>query len=365
MSKSFAFVAFLCGVVSASSASITYSITDIGLIAGEPTFATSINNSAQVVGYTNTSPNRPFIWTEAVGAQYLAHGGTGTYYTREINAMGFTAGYHARPDGQVDGKIWTSATSVSTLPTLGGLNTWAYGINDAGTVVGTSSFSNDLRGAFRWTQAGGMQDLGSLGGFNSSANAINASGMIVGESSTQGYSFNRAFLWTESGGMVSLGSNNGVSSSATDINDNGSVVGIDTKPNGYQGGFLWTQSGGMIDLGNLTGDFSSGTAPRAINNSGTVVGDAFDRFLNVTPFVWNGSVGMQRLDSLLDASGQGWTLFYAADINDNGQIVGTGFYDGEVRAFLLTPSTVPEPGTMVALGAGALALVRRRRNAQK
>jgi len=364
MLKSFSFVALLAVFASATSASLTYSITDLGIV-GEPTFASSINNSAQVVGSTNVNPNRPFRWTEAGGTQFLAHGGSGTYTPRKINTSGITAGYHARTDGQVDGKVWTGASTVSTLPTLGGLNTWAYGINDSGTVVGTSSFSNDLRGAFRWTQAGGIQDLGSLGGFNSSANAINASGTIVGESSTQGYSFNRAFLWTQAGGMVSLGSNNGVASKATDINDGGQVIGIDTKTNGYDGGFLWTQSGGMVDIGSLTGDFSSGTAPRAINNSGTVVGDAFDRFLNVTPFIWNGSTGMQRLDSLLDTTGQGWTLFYAADINESGQIVGTGFYDGEVRGFLLTPSAVPEPGTMVALGVGALALIRRRKNSAK
>jgi len=37
-------------------------------------------------------------------------------------------------------------------------------------------------------------------------------------------------------------------------------------------------------------------------------------------------------------AGARWLLTEARDINDSGQIVGTGIFDGQVRAFLLTPA---------------------------
>jgi hypothetical protein len=37
--------------------------------------------------------------------------------------------------------------------------------------------------------------------------------------------------------------------------------------------------------------------------------------------------------------GSGWTVLSANDINDHGQIVGSGFYNGQSRGFLLTPAS--------------------------
>jgi hypothetical protein len=64
---------------------------------------------------------------------------------------------------------------------------------------------------------------------------------------------------------------------------------------------------------------------------------------------------MQDLTSLLDASGAGWSLEFAIEINDSGQITGVGINPaGMTHAFLLTP--VPEPSTL-ALGGLSLLLV--------
>ena len=49
---------------------------------------------------------------------------------------------------------------------------------------------------------------------------------------------------------------------------------------------------------------------------------------------------MTDLNTLIDPA-LGWQLVYATDINNRGQIVGTGFIGSQVHAFLLTP--VPEP----------------------
>jgi hypothetical protein len=46
----------------------------------------------------------------------------------------------------------------------------------------------------------------------------------------------------------------------------------------------------------------------------------------------------------------GWSNLVALSINDSGQIVGQGNYRGEDRAFLMSPTTVPEPASWAIFG---------------
>jgi hypothetical protein len=72
---------------------------------------------------------------------------------------------------------------------------------------------------------------------------------------------------------------------------------------------------------------------------------------------------MTDLMTLL-TNGSGWSLLFSASaISDNGVIVGSGVYNGEIRGFVL--NAVPEPGTAGLLTAtltGVSSLRRRRRN---
>lgn len=79
---------------------------------------------------------------------------------------------------------------------------------------------------------------------------------------------------------------------------------------------------------------------------------------------------VQTLLNLLPAS-NGWSSLNATGINDSGQIVGQGTYDGHQVAFLMTPDAIetPEPGTialwgLIVAGAAARAATSggRRRN---
>jgi probable HAF family extracellular repeat protein len=188
------------------------------------------------------------------------------------------------------------------LGTFGGGWGYAYDINNVGQITGSANRPNGPQHAFRY-QNGVMTDLGVLAGTTASQGlAINDLGQVVGRSfytTGTGVEVNSAFLYSGST-MVNLGYGQ-----AFGINNAGDVVGCDGSH-----AFIY-QNGTMIDLNTLI------------------------------------------------APGSGWTLSAAFAINDAGQIVGQGSFNGN-KAFLLTP--IPEPATvsLLAVGLGAMAMRRRR-----
>lgn len=122
-------------------------------------------------------------------------------------------------------------------------------------------------------------------------------------------------------------------------------------------------NGIIEELGALAGDVSSQAI--AINGNSQVVGWSGTR-----AFLWQtGSIF--DLNEMIP-SGSGWTLTTATGINDLGQIVGTGLFDGQTRAFLLTldigsssgASPMPEPSTLSLLALGTAVGMRRLRGGQ-
>ena len=147
-------------------------------------------------------------------------------------------------------------------------------------MVGRSYWSDDPdqeRHAFLWTQATGMIDLGTLGGLESGATAISSDGKVVGYSQDARGNY-RAFLWTPdqpngtTGTMIDLGTLGGNEVWATDVNAAGQVVGGSTLPGEREGhAFVWTQATGMVDLGTRGGGYSFAIG---INDVGVIVGEA-------------------------------------------------------------------------------------------
>jgi probable HAF family extracellular repeat protein len=181
-------------------------------------------------------------------------------------------------------------------------------------------------------------DLGTLGGTSSFASAVNASGQVAGGSYTAAGD-QHAFLW-QNGNMTDLGTLGGSFSAAADINTGGQIVGGSRTTAGstVNHAYVWTPtiangtSGSMTDLGTLGG---ASSVAQAINNHGAIVGASYTAGGAYHPFVWENGV-MYDLDTLLPAN-SGWaTEFYGLDINDNGQIAGTGLFNGVQRAFLIS-----------------------------
>ena len=134
-----ALVATLLPALAPAALAVQYTITDLGTLGGTQSFAYGINNSGQVVGYSDTSSGNQHA--------FLYSGGV-----------------------------------MQDLGTLGGTSSGANGINNSGQVVGGSFPSSGHGHAFLYS-GGVMQDLGTLSGrAGSGANGINTSGQVVGSS---------------------------------------------------------------------------------------------------------------------------------------------------------------------------------------
>src|SRR5437667_2873160 len=118
----------------------------------------------------------------------------------------------------------------------------------------------------------------------------------------------------------------------TDIDGWSQVVGYAHVRSGESHVFLY-RAGRLTDLGILPGGTQS--YAYAINNLGQAVG-ASDSSPGAQRAVLFERGVLRDLNGLIPASA-GWLLTEAKDINDSGQIVGTGIFEGQVRAFLLTP----------------------------
>jgi probable HAF family extracellular repeat protein len=148
--------------------------------------------------------------------------------------------------------------------------------------------------------------------------------VVGGSDNAQGYV--HAVLW-QNGTITDLGTLGGTQRAGYAINNLGQVTGWAHTAGEVTHVFSWS-NGTMTDLGT----FSLDPVGEAINNHGVIVGQS-----GVGAWVWSGGV-FQNLDNLIPP-GSGFTLDNATAINDNGQIVATGYNSiGQERTFLLTPN---------------------------
>jgi len=315
-----------------------YSVTDLGSL-GDATAASGINEYGVAVGY-------------AVDILYRYHGFTsenGSF--TPITTMGMVSQGQAVGINSLDQTIVASYMlgmfSTNALLYDNGMQMslgmfMPTAINDSSQIVGsrfvTSPAGFKHEQACRW-EAGILTTLEQLGGGDSSlALGINENGWAVGSSIVGNSLQPTATLW-KAATPLDLGSLGGSWSQATAINDSNQVVGVSMNSSGQTHAFMFEldKAGAVIarvDLGELGGGYSTA---KAINNAGITVGTSDNR-----AFIWT-SGELQDLNGLINPSSL-WNLASATGINDSGQIVGFGSYDGEpFRAFLLTPDQVCIP----------------------
>ena len=351
--------------------------------------AYAINDSGQVVGELrtgfSTSPHAFITGPDGVGMTDLSTilNGESSFATG-ISNFGQVVGVTHAPHAQafITGPTGVGITDLGIVGSFGSIYP-ATGINDSGQVVGNSYslVSNSHQPFITGPNGVGLTDIGTLGG-RSIVYAINNSGQVVGSSQTSNGIY--AFITDPNGvGMTDLGTLGGQISLANAINDSGQVVGSSGSASSpyYLHAFITGPDGlDMTDLGTLGGTSLSYTnlasGALAINDLGEVVGTALTADGNFHSFLFSHG-GMTDLNLLPSVVTAGWNNIVVSDINNSGQIVGSGVHNGHTEAFLLsyTPDTVftpspifipppvpePEAYAMLLAGLGLIGFMARRR----
>jgi len=299
-----------------------------------------------------------------------------------INVVGQVVGNVANASGVEHAALYFQGkvTDLGALASPGGdpaqSPSQAAAVNQLGLIVGQSEGPDFFTHAVSFSN-GAVQNLGTLGGFNSSANAVNDKGQIVGASDTPANDGTQHAFLSSSKGLIEIGTLNGTGSSvAFGINDFGVIVGQSSTTSGDTHAFIY-QNGKFTDIGTLGGTFGTATA---INLEGVTVGysalsgdqvihafvyyrgklqdlgvlggnsstaNAVNDLVQIVGVTNVGGTGLshafiysfgqyQDLNNLIDPN-SGWELTSASAINDKGEIIGTGIFNGAFQTFLLTP----------------------------
>jgi probable HAF family extracellular repeat protein len=344
------------GAVSTMACSIQYRVIELGFMPADSTSsnANGINNSNQV----SFQGDYACRWQENTGLVELPHlDPTRQTFAYKIASNGTIAGCtYPLSNGFLQAVIW-KGDQIIALPGNLGEVAYANAVNASDVAVGVAVLPDKAWGRAMMWKDGQMIEMRDLGvtGLASEAFDINDQGQVVGTRQQNSSSRYEAFLWSESTGMVLLGSlDPSEHHYAYAINDVGQVVG-----GSGLNSFIWDSTHGMQAISGLPDILYS--YAEDINNQGWVVGNYGASFGRGGAFLYNGSE-MLDMNDLLESGSKDWNLRVAKSINDNGWIVGYGQYNGHDRAFLAIP--VPEPTSLivVGLGAGWLALRRRRKS---
>jgi probable HAF family extracellular repeat protein len=337
------------GMVLASGTAFAQDVINLPSLGGDYAVANDINDQGEVVGQS-----------ELVG-------GLGNYATR-----------------------WDASHTPTNLNALGSsIISVAYAINNLGHIVGMSEDGSGLRSATLWDGRGGIVDVHAAIGSTGSSIPwdINDNGVIVGQAAINP-GFAKGFVWDQVNPAQVAGTDSYMGGANYGVNNAGEIVGsgfffgdpddaLLAIPDGRGGydyplinpiGFYFSQARGinnsMMAVGHTsynstttgwnaviyTGDPSDpvqvlGTLPGLdtseaadVNDNGMVVGYAWDgQFTGLDPRAWVWVDGtMYDLNDLLDASSDFEMLSRATGVNNHGDIVGFGrLHDGTTGAFLV------------------------------
>lgn len=319
-----------------------FRFTDLGTLGGQYSRATGLNQRGEVVGTSRVALDseemRAYVWQAGV-LREIPEAERQTF-GNAINDSGLILGSLVRGGRLVGPFFWTPAAGLEALPIVGS-QADGFGLNNLGQAVGWSGGPSELRPVV-WDLSKGpgqsVQIAELSPGKYGQARAINDAGQIVGTVSAGPFATSHAVLW-EKGQERDLrvtetfGAEH---SYAYGLNEAGQVVGQVAIAPQDRRGFVWKE-GTVNELMPLVG--SAGGA-RAINNHGWIVGQStpvrtFSVLGHAT--LWIDRVPFD-LNTLVTNLGEA-VLLSADAVNDQGQMVGTAFLDGQEHAYLLTPTT--------------------------
>ncbi len=297
-----------------------YSVTPIE--AGSGAVPSRMNNLGHVVGRVSTTgADHGFLWANGVTTLLDAY--PPSAFAFDVNDADVCVGSSTDQAGAI---VWADGQFHDIGSLSPGRGAGAHGINDLGWIVGGSGVTGSHNRPFFY-RGGQMTNMGALPGLelvDGVSTAIDESGFAVGHfyHFSEGFVADGAFYWTEGQGIRLIQLN----SSAEDVNDSGQVVG--TSP---AGAYMW-QNGNTTLIG--------GQHAVAINNNGNVAGWG-------TTGAWTWQPGQSQVTFLNGHVPSGWSMLFAYDINNSGQILAWGNRAGHEGPVLLTP--VPEPSSLIIL----------------
>ena len=335
-----------------------YAINNAGVIVGTSEDIGTNREHAVRYAVNDITPTR----LDDLGFGIDQNGESGAF---ALNSAGTAVGYLAIFDSAgkfagIRGVRWNAGSSAAIQ--LNGIvpasqigECFAVAINTAGVSIGVSGFRDDTNNIFReravrWnansTTAIELNPLQvtANGSAVAVAHALNDSGVIVGESETfradNTSLSNLAVRWNANGTTaISLGdlghdSTGAANSEAIDVNAAGAITGNASKYSTaglYLGdrAVRWNpNSTQIIELGVLSTrtDGRSFTEANAINDRGTIVGDAEVSAGQDHATMWlSGTTQPVDLNALVPSAQ--WTLEEARSISDTGFITGVGQFD--------------------------------------
>ena len=316
-----------------------------------------------------------------------------------INNKGYVAGYSFRTGSAAEGAFLYSPESCQMidLGSLGGRSARATGINDDNLVVGSSVNIEGRTRAFGYLN-GTMYDLGGPWPSKEMALSVNKFGNAAGSEVTPGGNDPGSAVVYTPGAVKYLPSFEGARVvQATGINEFDQVVGHQVRSSEIVGlihfpTLPFPPNHGWFRIRPVSADprifgLDMGVTPAAINRYGYVTGsvgvatrhaflsrnffeptidlgtlnpadpgvssvgfgiDSAGRVVGFSEKVpFGGSIAVLHDGStMIDlntrlADSTGWELMSANAISDNGQIVGTGRFNGQQVAFVLLPTSTP------------------------
>lgn len=354
-----------------------YEIVDLGTSQSSPgrLLPISINDNGIIVG-NDTGTGNCAVMIDSTGDKNHIYFTSDDSVALSINNYNQIAGIALIPAQAVifDTSLSGGYRNLDTYTIADG--SLAMAINDSG-IIAASAYVNNRSSVvlFNINYPEQMTIIDNTSLYTSALPwSINSTGHVVGVTDSDYYidyrwqenadSYESSAFLHNNRGMIQLGTLGGDYSIAYDINNNGQIVGSaeDSQDREYAAIFDTTGNGHNISLGSLYGKESMATA---INDSGVVVGTLLEK--GGTGSIKSAGYGfyfdgeqMFDIQDLIE-NHTGWRFDYIYDINNLGQIIGSGTYNGQQHAFLMTP--VPEPAALTILAIGTL-LIRPRKQSR-